>query len=311
MGASLVITILLATYNGITYLPDLIASLQSQTFDDFQVLMRDDLSTDGTPEYLANVCCGDSRFHLLSPGSHLGASGNFFSLLREAQGYTAFCDQDDVWHPRRLEACMSRMQKAESELAPGTPVLVHSDLRIIGPTGVPLHDSFIRYQGWHIQDTGLNRLLVTNNVTGSSMLINDALRSMAVMVDDRKVFMHDWWIAKTCAATGVICPIEEPLVDYRQHGDNAVGASSGGTLQRFLSAVTHPDRTRKRVQETFDEARLLLMTYDALLPPGAKELLTSFVSIQTLPKHLRYQKLKQGGFLMPGAAARLAQALLS
>ena len=87
MGCHLVSTaVLLAAWNGSAYLPALLDSLCAQTDPDFTVIMQDDGSTDGTPGLLQETAGRDSRFVFgAEQGQHLGAAGNFLSLVRQAE----------------------------------------------------------------------------------------------------------------------------------------------------------------------------------------------------------------------------------
>ena len=117
-------TVLLAAYNGLPYLKELIASLQNQTIP-FSCLIQDDGSSDGTMDVLRKLTEEDSRFTLSAAcGQHLGAAANFLSLLQQSEGPVACCDQDDIWEPDRLELGMKALEEAEARLGKGTPILV-------------------------------------------------------------------------------------------------------------------------------------------------------------------------------------------
>ena len=99
------------------------------------MLMQDDGSRDGTLALLKSQAEADSRFLLTadaSPARLRGAIGNFWSLLGQSRGdYTALCDQDDVWHADRLQAGLAAMGEAEARWGRETPLLVHSDARVV------------------------------------------------------------------------------------------------------------------------------------------------------------------------------------
>jgi len=97
------------------------------------VLMQDDGSTDNTPALLDDAALQDSRFRPADEsGRHFGAIGNFWSLLRQSDAdHIAFCDQDDEWEPDRIARCREAMLEAERRYGPDTPILVHSDCRVV------------------------------------------------------------------------------------------------------------------------------------------------------------------------------------
>lgn len=126
--------VLLTAYNGAAYLPAQLSSLCAQVVS-FTAILRDDGSADDTPALLAAQCHQDARFRL-SPtsGVHLGAVGGFFALMREAADSgapVALCDQDDIWHPDKLTRLHAALSDAEARFGADTPILVHSDARIV------------------------------------------------------------------------------------------------------------------------------------------------------------------------------------
>ena len=212
------VQVLLACYNGGPYLSRQLATLREQDDPWFSVLMQDDGSSDGTPFLLREAAGEDERFHLAEEnGQRLGAVGNFWSLLRQSDGeLIALCDQDDEWNSCRLSRCREALDQAEARYGADTPLLVHSDCRLIDGDGAPLAESFFRRQGWDPAATALSRLLVQNNVTGCTLMMNAPLRRLALQHGDpAKMYMHDWFLALTAAAFGQIVFIPDPLVRYR------------------------------------------------------------------------------------------------
>ena len=133
-------------------------------------------------------------------------------------GLIAACDQDDVWHPDRLAA-------GAIELARSGTALVHSDARLVDGQGRVLHGSMFRFERRH-RRPGLRGLLLRNNVTGMTTLMTRELVARALPLPPQSGvhFYHDLWIALVAAATEGIAFIARPLVDYRQHGGNVMGA---------------------------------------------------------------------------------------
>src|SRR5882762_2968068 len=130
------IDVLLATYNGARYLRPQIESILNQEGVSFRILVRDDGSVDETPAVIEHYRrMRPDRFIRVSGSDHLGAAGNFASLLREAKApYAALSDQDDVWAPHKLRTLLGVMRDLESRYGTGTPILVHSDLTVVDET---------------------------------------------------------------------------------------------------------------------------------------------------------------------------------
>lgn len=300
--------VLLTAYNGAAYLPAQLSSLRAQTLP-FTAILRDDGSADDTPALLAAQCQQDARFRL-SPtsGMHLGAVGGFFALMQEAADAgadVALCDQDDIWHPDKLAWLQSALSDAGARFGVDTPILVHSDARIVDADGQPLHASLWHHQGWNPAAQSLPELLVQNNVTGCLLMMNAPLcRLCAAHQPPGDLHMHDWFIALTAAAFGRIVPIPAPLADYRQHGTNTMGASSSGLLRRSLTALRTPDRIRARIALSYRNATQFQRAYGGLLPEAAQRTLVDFARIPHMRKLARMRALHRGGFRMQSTAAR-------
>jgi glycosyltransferase involved in cell wall biosynthesis len=143
--------ILLATYNGATFLPAQLESIFSQARG-WKLLVRDDGSNDGTREFLRDRAAAGMPILIVDDGwkIRLGARGNFARLLEEAArtgaDYCTLSDQDDIWRPSKLDEQFRRMKALEQEF-PHRPLLIHSDLEVVRRDLEIIHPSFMRYQG--------------------------------------------------------------------------------------------------------------------------------------------------------------------
>jgi GT2 family glycosyltransferase len=220
--------ILLATYNGARYLPELLSSIARQSFGQWRLLVRDDGSTDATLAILAEAARRDRRVTLLEDNQgRQGASQNFALLLRRAQdlgaSYITLADQDDVWLPHKLARSLELMQRAEGQAGSETPLLVHADLSVVDAGLNVIHPSMTAYaRVQRAPHDPLRTLLVYNFVTGCTAMLNRPLLDAALPIPTKAV-MHDWWLALCAAATGQIYYLSEPVALYRQHAGNTVG----------------------------------------------------------------------------------------
>ncbi len=219
--------ILLATFNGASHLAAQLDSLLSQTEASWRLLVRDDGSSDATPRIIASYRDRyPERIVVIDEGGErLGPAGNFARLLGVATaGRIMFCDQDDVWLPEKIAVTGRKMTELEGAAGRETPLLVHTDLAVVDGELRPLAPSLWRFQGVDPEKGGgLNRLLVQNCATGCTVMINRALRDLALPIPPGAM-MHDWWLALVAAAFGRIGHVPEPTVLYRQHGANDTGA---------------------------------------------------------------------------------------
>ena len=313
MGDFLVKTaVLLAAYNGIKNLPALLESLEAQTDSDFSVLMQDDGSEDGTQQLLESWREKDSRFVFGGfQGRHFGPAGNFLSLLRQTDAdYALLCDQEDLWAPDKIGTLKHAIMDAASVYGPQTPLLVHSDCSLIDEKGSIIADSFFRHQGWDPAALSLNRLLVQNNVTGCTLIMNRPLIDLVSAYGKAKeLFMHDWFIALTAASFGRILFLPQPLTFYRQHGDNAVGASRKGLARRGLQALSRRKDARRRILLTYTHTMVFRKLYKEKLPPEADRITSEYLATRQMPKIRRMVAVRRLGCTMQSPVTRMGQLL--
>lgn len=230
------IWVLLPVYNGARYLQPLLQSVLSQTHTSLRLLCRDDGSTDESAQLLSACAQAHPDRVILhhAPHGNLGACASFSVLMSEALRltdntdspvYFSLADQDDIWLPHKLERLLTTIQTLEQSAPPGTPVLVHSDLRVVDQAGDEIAPSFIAYQGLKPERQGLSAQLMLNTLTGCTALLNRPLLALSTPVHPNAV-MHDGWISLTASAFGQRAFIPEPLMDYRQHAHNTLGAQA-------------------------------------------------------------------------------------
>lgn len=251
------IYILLATFNGGRFLAEQLASLGTQKDENWRLLVYDDGSTDGTPEILAQAARDDRRVSIqASRPERLGSAASFFLLMQQAldQGarYFALCDQDDVWLPEKLQRQRAALQALEDAGHGDRALLCWSDLHWIDSQGRTFAGSHFRRAGAAAALLGPGPwLLAMNAVPGCAMAGNRALLEKA-LPRPPGVDHHDWWLALVAAACGRVRVLEIPLVGYRQHGGNLIGASSPGT--KCLRALGSPSALFARASATYWQA---------------------------------------------------------
>jgi len=263
------ILILLSTYNGSKYLKNQLDSLMAQSYKDFEIIARDDGSSDDTVEILKSF-----GIKLLESERNLGAKASFGELLKYAMQnsdseYFMFCDQDDVWKEDKIEKTLVKMQDMENTYS-DMPLLVHTDLEVVDEKLNTLADSFWNYQNINPAQDRLNTLILKNIVTGCTMMIN---RKLAQIIEDVPVeaVMHDWWIAMVASCFGKIELVDEPLMLYRQHSSNDTGAKQYGWrywLDRFMQ--------KPSLEKYILQARAFLECYHDQLTPEHIAMLEAF-----------------------------------
>lgn len=226
------VAILLATFEGERFLPEQLASLAAQTHREWVLYWRDDGSADGSAALVRRF--GPERLRARAgPKRRLGAAGNFLFLLGEAvrdpdNGYFAFCDQDDVWRADKLERALAQLAREPS----GLPLLYCAGAEVVDENLHPL--GFIRPPP---TPPGFPASLTENIAPGCTIVLNREGAELIARSDPPPEIMHDWWsYSLVSAAGGRIVTDPEPVVRYRQHGGNVIGAPRSA-LVRALRAL--------------------------------------------------------------------------
>lgn len=301
------VDILLATYNGGQYLPDLFDSLFAQTYEEFRILTLDDQSTDQTPDIVRQASkAHEGRIRILHSAAHSGdPAGNFFRLLEASSGdYVMFCDQDDIWCSDKILESLRAMQLREENDAT-IPVLVHTDLTVVDRNLRMLAPSFVRMENLDPTWTQLPRLIAQNNVTGCTVLFNAHLRR--VLRKPPRGVMHDWWTALTASAFGDIVYLDKSTVLYRQHGENAVGAVHASGLPYILEKLFHPRDMQNSIRSSYECARLFASVYRDLLSAQQLSFLHEYSDLEKATDRARFRFLQKHHAYKKGLARKVAQ----
>lgn len=126
------VSIGLPVYNGGQLLSEAIDSLLAQEFDDFELIISDNASTDRTEEVCREYCKRDRRVSYHRRDRNYRAINNFIHVFGKARGeYFMFAAHDDRWHPRFISACLEALEKKRS-LVFATP-----RVQFLTPEGTP------------------------------------------------------------------------------------------------------------------------------------------------------------------------------
>ena len=132
------VTILMAVYNGGSYLKEQLESIRRQTYTKWKLIVRDDGSSDNPAEVLSEFAAStDNEVTVFINNPPEGsAKKNFARLIKDASSsqYIMFCDQDDIWKDDKIEISIKAMKKLEAKYGSNMPLLVHASLSRYPPT---------------------------------------------------------------------------------------------------------------------------------------------------------------------------------
>ncbi len=222
------VAILLAVYNGERFLQEQIDALANQTWPSIDVWASDDGSSDGSAAILKRAAATWSKgsFRILS-GPAMGFAENFRSLIVNdaiTADHYAFCDQDDIWDPHKLEIAIAWLGQHNSS----SPRVFCSGTHLTTAEGVVTGHS----RNFSMPPAFRNAI-VQSIAGGNTMVMNHAARAVVAEASRRCSFIaHDWWTyIVTTGAGGVVHRSAKPLVRYRQHGNNLLGENNSWGAQ--------------------------------------------------------------------------------
>jgi glycosyltransferase involved in cell wall biosynthesis len=214
------VSVCITTYNGEKYIVEQLRSILASPLVD-EIIVSDDNSSDSTCALVLAI--GDNRVRLID-GPRAGLIKNFEFALSCARGDIVFlADQDDVWLPRKVEVMLEALAEAD---------LAVCNCRIVDSYLCELHPSFFSLRN---SGPGLIRNLMRNSFLGCAIAMRRDLLERALPFPS-DLPMHDWWLGLVAESYGRTVFIQEVLMLYRRHSNNAsyiVGESSAGWITRL------------------------------------------------------------------------------
>jgi glycosyltransferase involved in cell wall biosynthesis len=263
------ISVVMATYQGERYLPEMLDSLATQTRRPDELVVRDDGSEDGTVRvlqdfartapFMVRVILGDER---------LGYAQNFVAATRACAGdLVFFADQDDSWRPGKLAVTESA---ADSTL----PQALFHDFALVrdGAVVAPSYYALLDERG----------LSADVAIKGCALAVTRPFLDLWDWPSASSRVSHDFWIALLATAFDQRRNLPEQLIDHRLHDSNASGwvpdASSreftsegddAGSTTLLVDLVLKPPHVARRTRAFLD---VIESTGERLDPAAARRL---------------------------------------
>ena len=247
----------LCTYNGERFIGEQVASILAQSVLPTEIVLSDDASSDATVAiartvvgaWLAEHPDQVFDFTVLRNTVPLGVTGNFEQAIAATTGdFVALSDQDDIWHPDRVERALTVFDANPSAL------LVHSDARLVDANGETLYDTLFSAYDVNRTDiakihagTAFDILARRTIVTGAATMIRRPLFDAARPFPAG--WVHDEWLAIVASALCGLDVIDEQLIDYRQHGSNEIGAATLSVFGKFRRMLEPRSERNRRLLE--------------------------------------------------------------
>jgi hypothetical protein len=283
------VSVAMCTYNGVHFLPTQLDSISRQTHLPGELVIQDDGSNDGTPELIERFG-RDAPFPVkfeVNP-QRKGPARNFEACLARCAGdVIVLTDQDDIWLPDRVERTVAAYHDADV-------TFTYADAPLVDDRGIPLGRTIfatvpVRSQDRSLLAKGGNLMpliLRYGVLYGATMSIRRDILDAAAPFPSG--WSHDEWLSLVGAAIGHAACMA-PVMQYRQHSAQVVGAGIGG-IQAILEGA------RQHSNSFYDAERL---RYEAAMQAAAHSQILMRALRPSLEKKYKFllarQQIHQGG----------------
>ena len=216
------VSVAMATYNGEKYIVEQIESILNQTELIDEIIIVDDNSSDKTVDLIKKM--NSPLIHLYQNKNNQGYIENFYKAISLTKGSFVFlADQDDVWEKDKVKKTLQVMKSSDSNMAVCTSFsLIDQDSNLITNMEQYRINNFVFKEDKKINDITLKRLVFGNIVQGCTYCLKRQVIEVYLKIHNREV-IHDYQLMLISAAMGNVKYLNEPLLKYRLHGNNAVG----------------------------------------------------------------------------------------
>lgn len=245
-GTGPLVSILMGTKDGARFLPEQLDSLQAQTHQNWVLIASDDGSSDDTVKILrAYQAKWPAGKLIIKEGPKQGFCINFLTMACDSAirtDYYAFCDQDDVWLPGKLEIALSVLRESFGVSAMYCGRTIYADERM----------RQFAFSPKYVFPPSFRNALVQSIAGGNTMVFNECAKHLLEKAGIVSVPSHDWWLYLLVSGSdGLVVFDQDPQVIYRQHKNALVGQNKSilaklerasmvfsGEFKKFITANT-------------------------------------------------------------------------
>ncbi len=221
------VSVLMPAFNAELYVRQSVNSVLNQTFEDFELLVIDDASTDGTAGILEGF--RDPRVRVLRNASNVGIVGSLNRAMAEARGrYIARTDADDLCRPTRFARQVRFLDQHPRVLLVASG-MANLELGRVSPSR----------RAWDPDPAVLRWLLHLGNPVGhpSMMFRTDVVESLGSYLRPEFQYAEDFDFSHRVLRHGEIAVLPETLMLYRQHGGNVTRNRRADMIARAAAVL--------------------------------------------------------------------------
>lgn len=305
------ITVLMATYNGEKYIRQQLDSLLSQSYKDLKIFINDDCSTDNTFPILKEYEKANPQkiFVTANQQNSGNAKHNFINMMiKHKDEYIMLCDQDDFWLESKVEITLEKMKEMEKKYGKDTPLLVHTDLKIVDEKLNTISESLISTVNADYSKTKLKNQIVQNTLTGCTAMYNRSLSEL-ITIEPSYMVMHDWWIMLIASTFGKIDYVDTATILYRQHQKNVVGTKNMKSLKFIIKLSRNSTLIKQALNNSYLQAKAFYDVYGHKMEQKDRKLVKKYAGLINKNKWCKIWTVLSSGTLKNGFVRIIGQLL--
>lgn len=311
---SMRISVAMCTYNGVAHVGQQLDSILHQTRLPDELVVFDDESSDGTVRLIErNSRDAALEVRIYTGYGHVGPTRNFARAIKACKGQLIFlADQDDVWYPRKVAKVV------QAFIGPHHPGAVFTDADLVDKELKPLGQRLWQAKMFGLSEQSAFRngeavrvLLKHNVVTGATMAFEKKWNEVTLPIPNG--WVHDAWIALAIAAVSNVRPVDEPLMSYRRHSGQLIGAKSPSrvglsradyrlrrqSLVTMIERYEHAYRRLSELEEKLNDRSILPLVQEKITHLRTRTMLPRRFTARAMPimkelAALRYHRYSMG-----------------
>jgi len=204
------VAVVLCTFNGASYIRSQLDAVICQTYQNLQILVTDDASTDETAEIIKEYAAADTRIRFSINAKNIGYNKNFEKTIGLCEAdFIAFCDQDDIWELNKIEVMMNHWPANALFVYSLSGSFTSTDFANRKPAPDIVYTAF----------SDVHYLVFNSPVHGHASMMKKELYYRCLPFPED--IFYDWWISMHAAATGLVGCVPQTLSWHRVHQHNS------------------------------------------------------------------------------------------